>query len=301
MMSPLDHARPLVASGNLRRRNLVNRLVEASATIAAIIAVAVLGIVVYSIVERGGSALSLDFLIKDPLPAFSGPGGGIAPAIVGTGLLVLVATAVALPLGVLIAIYLTEFAGPRTASAVRLMLDLLNGLPSIVIGLFVFGLLVVGHPQTGFAGSFALAIIMLPIIARSSQEVLLVVPQNLREAARALGVSRWRTVLGVVLPSALGGILTGAVLAVARAAGETAPLILTSSIFANNVTGNIFGEALPNIPVSIFSLSESPDPVDHARAWGSALVLMAFILVAITGARALHRRFDQTQARLSRR
>jgi phosphate transport system permease protein len=301
MTPALDHSRPLLASGNLRRRNLVNRLVETAATAAALLAVAVLGLVVYSIAQRGGSVLSLDFITKDPPPAFAGAGGGIAPAIVGTVVLVLVATAIALPVGVLIAIYLTEFAGPRAASVIRLMLDLLNGLPSIVIGLFVFGLLVVGHPQTGFAGSFALAIIMLPLIARASQEVLLLVPDSLREAAQALGVSRWRTVLGVVLPSALGGILTGAVLAIARAAGETAPLILTSSIFANKVTANVFGQALPNIPVSIFSLSESPDPADHARAWGAALVLMAFILVAITAARALHARFGPGRVALSRR
>jgi phosphate transport system permease protein len=188
---------------------------------------------------------------------------------------------------VLVAVYLTEFAGPRAGRLVRLALDVMNGLPSIVIGLFVFGLLVAGHKQTGFAGSLALAVIMLPLIARASQEMLLLVPDHLREAADALGVSRWRTIVGIVLPAALSGIVTGTVLAVARAAGETAPLIFLSSIFGNQVTLNVFGQALPNIPVTIFVLSEQADPAGYARAWGAALVLLTFILLANIAARAL--------------
>jgi phosphate transport system permease protein len=290
-MDPADPSGPLTPSGHLRRRQLVSRLVEASQTASALLAVGVLAIVVYSVVSRGASALSIDFLTKDP-PLFIGTaGGGIAPAIVGTVVIVATATAIAMPMGILVALYLTEFAGPRSRPVVRLALDLLNGLPTIVVGLFVFGLLVVGHHQSGFAGSFALAIIMLPLIARATQEVLLLVPPSLREAADALGVSRWRTVIGVVLPTARGGILTATVLAVARAAGETAPLILTSSIFANTVSVNPFGgKALPNIPVYIFTASEAADPYGFARAWGAAFVLLAFILLASLGARALSRR-----------
>ena len=290
-MDLTDPSGPLTPSGHLRRRQLVSRLVEGSQTASALLAVGVLAIVVYSVASRGASALSIDFLTKDP-PLFIGTaGGGIAPAIVGTAALIATATAIAMPIGILVALYLTEFAGRRSRSAVRLALDLLNGLPTIVVGLFVFGLLVVGHHQSGFAGSFALAIIMLPLIARATQEVLLLVPPSLREAADALGVSRWRTVLGVVLPTARGGILTATVLAVARAAGETAPLILTSSIFANTVSANPFGgKALPNIPVYIFTASESADPYGFARAWGAAFVLLAFILLASVGARALNRR-----------
>jgi phosphate transport system permease protein len=286
-----DPSGPLTPSGHLRRRQLVSRLVEATQTASALLAVGVLAIVVYSVVARGASALSVDFLTKDP-PLFVGTaGGGIAPEIVGTAVIVAVATAIAMPMGILVALYLTEFAGQRSRSAVRLALDLLNGLPTIVVGLFVFGLLVVGHHQSGFAGSFALAIIMLPLIARATQEVLLLVPPSLREAADALGVSRWRTVLGVVLPTARGGIVTATVLAVARAAGETAPLLLTTSIFANTVSANPFGgKALPNIPVYIFTASESADPYGFARAWGAAFVLLAFILLASLGARALSQR-----------
>ena len=282
----IDFTTPLTASGNLRRRRVVNLLAESAATIAAVAAVAVLGIVVAGVVSRGVHAISLDFLTKDP-PLFGGPSGGIAPAIVGTALIVGIATAIAMPTGVLVAIFLTEFAGPRAGRFIRLALDVLNGLPSIVIGLFVFGLLVAGRHQSGIAGSLALAIIMVPLIARASQEMLLLVPQHLREAADALGVSRWRSIVGVVLPAALGGIVTGTVLAVARAAGETAPVLIVCSIFGNQVTMDFFGKAIPNIPVSIFTLSQAADASAFTRAWGAALVLLTFILLANIGARAL--------------
>jgi phosphate transport system permease protein len=279
-----DPSAPLVASGNLRRRKIVSRIVEGSATAAAVLAVAVLVIVVYSVVRKGAPSLSIDFLTKNP-PAFGGNSGGIAPAIVGTAIIVAIATLIAMPLGVLIALYLTEFAPPRVANVVRLALDLINGLPAIVVGLFVFGLMVVGHHQSAIAGSVALAIIMLPLIARGSQEVLLLVPNTLREAADALGVSRRRSVTGVILPTAMGGILTSTVLAVARAAGETAPLILVCSIFNNELHLDPT-QSISNIPVMIFQLSESADPAGFARAWGAGLVLLTFILIASLAGRA---------------
>jgi phosphate transport system permease protein len=279
-----DPAGPLVATGNLRRRQLVNRLAKTSQTLAALLAVAVLGIVVFTVVKRGAGAISLDFLTKDPTVA----GGGIAPMIIGTATLIAVATAMAAPVGILIAIYLTEFAGRRAADLIRLALDLLNGLPSIVIALFVYGLIVVGTSHlSGFAGSLGLAIVMLPLIARASQEVLLLVPDSLREASHALGVSRWRMVRGVLLPTALGGILTGTLLAVARAAGETAPVLLVSGIYGNHTTFDIFGQGIPNIPVYIFTASEAADPAGFTRAWGAALVLFVFILLTNVGARVL--------------
>jgi phosphate transport system permease protein len=268
-----------------RRRKLVNRLMEALATVAALLAVAVLAIVVISVANRGAGAVSWDLLTK-PQALFGQPGGGIENAIVGTLLLVALATAMALPVGVLTAIYLTEFAPRRLAVPIQVVLDVLAGLPTIVIGIFVYALLVIGHTQSGLAGAFSLAIIMLPLIARATQEVLLLVPATLREAGLALGVRRWRTVLGVILPSSAGGILTGTVLAVARAAGETAPLLFTSSIFANTVQTDVT-KALPNIPVLIFTYSEQADPALHEQAWAAALVLMAFVLLASIGAKAL--------------
>jgi phosphate transport system permease protein len=285
-----DPTAPLTASGNLRRRRAVSRAAEVGATAAAVAAVAVLGIVVFTVVSRGARAISLDFL-------FTGEPTGIGPAILGTGLIVLVATLIAMPIGVLVALYLTEFAGTRTARAIRATLDLTNGLPSIIVGLFVFALLVNHKQQSGIAGSVALAIVELPLIARGSQEILLLVPNSLREASDALGVSRWRSILGVTLPHAMGGIVTSTVLAVARAAGETAPLILVCSVFdPRKFSLNIF-EALPNIPVTIFTLSEEANPEGFTRAWGASLVLISAILFASLGARALLARSRTRMAR----
>lgn len=284
--SGFDPAGPLAPSGNLRRRLLISRLIQGLATLSAVIAVIALGLVVYVVIARGAPALSLDFLIKDPPP--SGPGGGIRSAIIGTALIVAVGAVLATPLGVLTAIYLVEFARPNSlpGRALRMALDLMQGLPSVVIGLFVFGLLVKPEKaDSGFAGSVALAIIMLPLIARSSQEVLMLVPRTLRDAADALGVNRWRAILTVILPTALSGILTGTILAVARAAGETAPLLIVDGIFTNQLTFQMFGHAVPNIPVSIFTAAEAADPTGFTRAWGEALVLLAGILIANVGAR----------------
>lgn len=272
-------------SGHLRRRRIVNKIMESIGTGAALLAVAVLGIVIVSVTIRAAPALSVDFLTKPPT-LFGGAGGGISSALVGSALIVGMATGMALPIGVLIAVYLTEFARPAVAGPIQLVLDILNGLPTIVTGIFVYGLLVIGHTQSAYAGAFALAVVMLPLVARAAQEVLLLVPSALREAGLALGVSRWRTVLGVILPTTFGGILTGAVLAVARAAGETAPLLFTSSIYSPAVSTDVT-HALPNIPVLIFTYSEQPDKALHEQAWGAALVLMVFVLVASLGAKAL--------------
>jgi phosphate transport system permease protein len=275
----------LSPSRRTRRRKLVNFAMQGLATLAALSAVAVLALVIVSVAQRGAKALNWDFFTKTAA-TFGESGGGVANALVGSLVLVALATAIALPVAVLIALYVSEFAPPRIADLARLVLDVLNGLPSIIIGVFVYGLLVVGSGQAAWKGSFALAIIMLPLVARATQEVLALVPPTLREGALALGASRWRTVLGVVLPTSVGGILTGTVLAVARAAGETAPLLFTTSIVANTVTWDP-RQPMLSIPLSIFQLSESPDPADHARAWALALVLLSFILVASLTARTL--------------
>jgi phosphate transport system permease protein len=283
-MAAVEPTLSLGGGPRVRRRRIVNRLAELIALIAALTAVAVLAIVILSVAKRGAGALSLDFLTKS-LPVFGQAGGGIAPLIVGSAILVGIATAIALPMGVLIALFLTEFAPPRVRAPIQLTIDLMNGLPSIIIGIFIFGLLVYGHPQNGLAGAYGLAIVMLPLVTRATQEVLRLVPSAQREGALALGVSRWRTVVGIILPSALGGILTGTVLAVARAAGETAPLLFVTSIYATTTQWDP-RHAMPNIPVQIFIWSESPDPADHSRAWASALVLMMFVLVTSLIARA---------------
>jgi phosphate transport system permease protein len=283
-----DWTGPLTPSGNLRRRAAVSRLVEFGATGAAAIAVAMLGVVLYGVVSRGAGVLSFGFVTHNPVGL---SGGGIANALLGTGIIVLVAALMAIPIGVLTALYLTEFAGPRSRSGamLKLALDLMQGLPTIVVGLFIYGLIVIPqHKQSGYAAAVALAIVMLPLIARASQEVLLLVPGSLRDASDALGVNRWRAVRGVILPTAAGGIATGAILAIARAAGETAPLLICNSLYNPNATQlDIFGHGVPSIPMYILFASDSSSPDAFTLAWGAAFVLLICILLANIGARVL--------------
>jgi phosphate transport system permease protein len=285
----------------LRRRRAVNRSMELVAWLAAAIAVAILGVVVWSVAKRGASELNLDLLTKAQVPfAFGNIRQGLANAFAGTIVIVAVATAMALPFGILVAIYVNEFAPRVIRDGVGLGLDVLNGIPAIVIGIFVFGLLVVGRGQSGLAASFALAVLMLPFVARTTIEVLALVPDSLREASLGLGVPRWRTTLGIVLPQTVGGIVTGTVLAVARVAGETAPLLFTSSVGVSNGADWNPLHAIQSVPIAIFELSESPSPADHARAWAAALVLLLFILFASLSARWLATRSRRKIGRASR-
>jgi len=275
-------------ANHLRRRRAINRVMELLAWLAAIIAVGILGIVVYSVGRRGWGELNFNLLTKPPIPfSFTNAPQGLANAFAGTLVIVGLATAMALPVGILVAIYLNEFAPPAIRSGVGLALDVLAGVPAIVVGIFVYGLLVVGGGgQSGIKAAFALAILMLPFVARTTIEVLALVPNALREASLGLGVPQWRTTLSIVLPRAIGGILTGTVLAVARVAGETAPLLFTSSLVGPQISWNPT-HALQTVPLSIFELSESPDPKDHARAWAAAFILLLFILFASLTARWL--------------
>ncbi len=282
----------LKARGRARRRLIVNKVAELTALAAALAAIAVLVILVWSVFSRGVHALNLDFFTKGPV--LFGTGGGVAPALVGSLLLVVIATAMALPFGVLTALYVSEFAPRRIGDQIRLWLDVLNGFPSIVIGIFVFALMVKvrlpivgwGNHQSAFAGGFALAIIMLPLVARATMEVLALVPDELREASVALGVSKWQTVLRVVLPASLGGILTGTTLAIARAAGETAPLLFTCALAGQTTDWNAT-HSVSSIPLVIFQYSEAPDPSLHEQAWALAFVLIAFVLLTSLTARFL--------------
>jgi len=271
----------------LPRRRAMNRLMELVAWLAAALAIGILVVMVWSVARRGAGALNLDLITKTPVQFnFGNAPSGLSNAFAGTLVIVGLATAMALPVGILVAIYLNEFARPWIRSSVSLALDVLNGVPAIVIGIFVFGLFVVGHGQSGYAGAFALACLMLPLVARSTLEVLALVPASLREASLALGVPRWRTTLSIVLPQTLGGIVTGTVLAVARVAGETAPLLFTTSIVGTQLHWDPH-HALQTVPVAIFELSESANPADHAQAWAAALVLLLFILCTNLTARWL--------------
>ena len=286
-MSTHSLTKATLRAEGLPRRRAVNRGMELLAWLAATLGVAILVIVVWSVARRGAGALNLDLLTKTPVAFSLTPvKQGLANAFAGSLVIVGIATLMALPVGILVAIYLNEFARSTVRTAVSLTLDVLNGVPAIVIGIFVYGLLVVGHGQSGFAGSFALACIMLPLVARSTMEVLALVPMSLREASLALGVPRWRTTLSIVLPQTVGGIVTGTVLAVARVAGETAPLLFVSSLVGTQVSWDAH-HALQTVPVAIFELAESPDPADHTRAWAAALVLLLFILLTSLAARWL--------------
>lgn len=287
-----DPTQPLVATGNLGRRHLVSRAAQSLAVAAAIAAVAVLVIVIGGVVAHGAKAINWEF-ITQPAPK------GVAPNLVGTAVIVAVAILMAAPIGILIALFLSEYAGPRSTRPVQLVMDVMNGLPSIIVAVFVYALLIegTGGKQAGWKASLALSIIMIPLIARGTQEVLRLVPGHQREAADALGVARWRSVLSIILPAALPGIITATLLSVARAAGETAPVLLLSS-FAKGDTFqlNPFHE-IPNVPVRIFQLSEEANPEGFTEAWGLSLILIAVILVLGLGSRAL---LNRSKRKLSR-
>jgi len=265
-----------VRSNGLRRRRNVEKVFGILSLLAALFACAILAVVLGTLVVKGFTALNLDFFTK-ARPLY-GEKGGIADALVGSAIIVGMAALMAIPVAVLVAIYMSEYAGPRVSRSLRVILDVLNGVPAIVVGVFVFGLLVVGNGQSAIFGAFSLAILMLPMVARATQEILQVVPQSLRHASLALGVTKWRTTWNIILPSAIGGILTGVVISLARVAGETAPLLFTSSIAANAVSADIH-QALPTLPVTIYINSESPDPGEQAAAWAAAVVLIGFVLV----------------------
>jgi phosphate transport system permease protein len=275
-----DPTQPLVATGNLGRRRVVSRVIQLLAVAAAMGAVAVLVIVIWAVVSHGASAISWKFIT-------SGYPTGIGPYLVGTAEIVGIATLMAMPVGVLIALFLGEYAGRRSTRPVQLILDVMNGLPSIIIAVFIFALLVAGKGQSGLKAAIALAIIEVPLIARGTQEVLNLVPGAQREAADALGVARWRSILTIILPAASGGIVTATLLSVARAAGETAPVLLIDSLAkGDSVQFNPFHE-IPNVPVRIFQLSEEANPEGFTEAWGLSLVLIVIILALGLSSRAL--------------
>ena len=244
--------------------------------LCALFAVVVLAFILGYIAVRGIGAINWQFLVSTPKPV--GEGGGIGNAIVGTLLLLLLASAIGLPLGIAAGVYLTEFGGGRFGSAVRFLADTLTGVPSIIVGVFIYTIIVVPMKQfSALAGGVALACIMLPIVARTTEEMIRLVPASLREAALALGAPQWRVTLGVVLPAAGSGIATGAMLAVARVSGETAPLLFTA--FGSRFFNVFLDQPTASLTVQIYNYAISPYDEWHAQAWAATLVLMTLILV----------------------
>jgi phosphate transport system permease protein len=236
---------------------------------------------------RGSSAINLSFLLQE-IPPLGEPGGGIGPAIQGTLIVVALASVMGIPIGVFSGIYLAEFRQARIASAARFLNDVLANMPSIVLGIFGWTLIVVAIGWSVIAGAVALAIMMIPIVTRTTEEAIKLVPVTIREAAIALGVSRWKTTLTVVLSSAKKGIVTGILLAVARISGETAPLLLT--ILGSRFWFSGFTQPTAALPVTIFNFSQSAYRlIDWPRAWGASLILILIILVISTTVRYVTR------------
>ncbi len=259
----------------LDHRQLVSTLMTALTAACAFVVVCVLALILGYIAWRGIGALSWQFLVNTPKPV--GEGGGIGNAIVGTLLLLALAAAAGLPLGIAAGIYLAEFGGGRFGSLVRFLADTLTGVPSIVVGVFVYTIIVVPLKQfSALAGGVALACIMLPIVARTTEEMIRLVPHSLREGALALGAPQWRVTLGVVLPAAASGIATGAMLAVARVSGETAPLLFTA--FGSRFFNIYLDQPTASLTVQIYNYAISPYDEWHAQAWAATLVLMTLIL-----------------------
>jgi phosphate transport system permease protein len=272
------------------RRRIISSLFVLFCGTAVVIALVPLGMILFFVLSQGVRALSPEFFTHMPVPVGE-PGGGMANAIVGTLILTALGSLMAIPIGVLSGVYMAEFAGSRFASVIRFAADTLNGVPSIVIGVFTYGVAVLPFKQfSAMAGGLALGIMMIPIIARTTEELLLLVPGTLREGALALGATRARAVFSVVVPAAAPGIVTGVVLALARIAGETAPLLFTS--FNNRFFSTDVTQPISSLTVQVFTYAISPYESWHRQAWAGALVLVAIVLACSVLARFAGRRMS---------
>jgi len=277
------------------RRKILSSVFVAFCATAVLVALVPLAFILFFVVSQGIQSVNVEFFTHMPRPVGE-PGGGMANAIVGTLSLVGLAALMAVPIGVVSGVYMSEYAGSRFASAVRFAADTLNGVPSIVIGVFAYGVAVLPFRQfSALAGGFALGVMMIPIIARTTEELLLLVPQSMREGALALGATRARAVFSVMLPAALPGIVTGVVLALARIAGETAPLLFTA--FNNRFFSTDLRQPISSLTVQVFTYAISPYEDWHRQAWAGALVLVAIVLVCSLLARFATRRLERMHAR----
>jgi len=277
-MGTVDLAQPLLHSpaAGWQRRRLGNVMATGLVTLSALIAVGVLLLILVHVLIQGLPSLNVAFFTERPLPPGE-VGGGVAPAILGTLEMLAVAGLIGIPVGVATAIYLSEYGRGNLARLVSFTVDLIAGLPSIVVGVFVWAWLVrnVVGQYNGLAGGVALAIIMIPIVTRTVEETLRIVPDPLREASLALGIPRWKTIMRVVLPTAQAGVITGVVLSLARAGGETAPLLLTA--LGNQFFSLDLLQPTAALPIQIYNYARSPYADWQAKAWGGALVLITLI------------------------
>jgi phosphate transport system permease protein len=276
-------------------RKLLSSLFVGFCALSVIAALLPLVFILFFVIKEGIQALDLNFFVHMPAPVGE-TGGGMANAIVGTMMLTLIGSILAIPVGILSGVYASEYQGTRMAELVRFAADTLNGVPSIVIGVFVYGFAVLPFKQfSALAGGVALGIMMIPIIARTTEELLLLVPSTMREGALALGATKARAVFTVVLPAALPGILTGVILALARIAGETAPLLFTS--FNNRFFSTSLGQPIGSLTVQVFTYAISPYADWHRQAWAGALVLVGLVLTCSLAARLATRRLEKLHGR----
>ncbi|APV44937.1 phosphate transport system permease protein [Dehalogenimonas formicexedens] len=261
----------------MTRRRLTNRLMIGLSGVAALIGMTLLALILGYTLIHGLSYINLDFLTNAYKPVGEA-GGGMRNEIIGTLILVGLGSLIAIPIGLMTGLFLADFGSPRMASAFRFVADVLSGVPSIVVGVFAFAIVVKPmHSYSAFSGGIALAIIMIPIIARTAEEALRLVPISQREAALALGITRWRSVLGVVIPGAMTGIITGIMLGVARIAGETAPLLFTA--LGNNFGFNGLLKPIGALPLQIYHFALSPFKDQQQQAWAGAFLLIVLVLV----------------------
>jgi len=265
------------------RRKVLSSAYVGFCALSVLLALVPLALVLFFVVSQGIRAINVDFFTQMPKPVGE-PGGGMGNAIVGTLILAGLGSLLAVPIGVMSGIYMAEYAGTRLASLIRFAADTLNGVPSIVIGVFVYGIAVLPFKRfSAMAGAIALGVMMIPIIARTTEELLLLVPGTIREGALALGATRAGAVFRVVLPATLPGIITGIVLALARIAGETAPLLFTA--LNNRFFSTSLSQPISSLTVQIFSYAQSPYEDWHRQAWAGALVLVTIVLVCSIMAR----------------
>jgi len=282
-------------TSRLSLRRGVSSAFEVCCAGCVVLALLPLVLILFFVVMQGFAALNVQFFTRMPASPGEG-GGGMANAIVGTLILSGLASVMAVPIGVASGIYMSEYGGTRLASIARFAADTLNGVPSIVIGVFAYGMVVVPFRQfSALAGGFALGVMMIPLIARTTEELLLLVPGALREGALALGASRARAVFSVVLPAALPGIVTGILLALARIAGETAPLLFTA--FNNRFFTTDVTQPMSSLTVQVFNYALSPYEDWHRQAWAGALVLVSIVLACSLAARFATRRLERMHAR----
>src|SRR5436190_18032597 len=278
-----------------RRRKVISSVVVAFCAVSVILALVPLAFVLFYVVSQGIQSLNVAFFTHMPAPVGEA-GGGMANSIVGTLILVGLGALFAIPVGIMSGIYMSEYAGTRFASMVRFAADTLNGVPSIVVGVFVYGIAVLPFKQfSALAGGLALGVMMIPIIARTTEELLLLVPGTMREGALALGATHARAVFTVVVPSALPGIITGLVLALARIAGETAPLLFTS--LNNKFFTTTLTQPMSSLTVQVFTYASSPYQDWHRQAWAGALVLVAIVLTCSLLARFATRKLETLSSR----